>query len=379
MKILLVGEYSRLHNSLKEGLTHLGHHVVIVSTGDSFKNFATDYSIASRFFERSWFLKKAAGAVYKLTGIHPVLIERGLRFYRLLPKLKGFDHIQLINSDALETHPWLAKKLYKKLLKQNNNSLSLLICGDETPVVDYYLTGKLKYSILTPYLKDKSLKPYFRYSLKYANKAHRSLFEWVKANARCLITSDLDYEVPMKAMEYDTIFIPNPINSAAISFIPPVVANKVIIFLGINRLSYIKKGIVFFEDALAEIAKKYPDTVEIIVTENVPYAEYIKLYNRAHIILDQIYAYDQGYNALEAMAKGKVVFTGAETEFAQHYNLTQKVAINALPDVTALVADLSFLVENPQEIVAIGTRARSFIEKEHDYIEIAKRYLAAWR
>jgi hypothetical protein len=30
---------------------------------------------------------------------------------------------------------------------------------------------------------------------------------------------------------------------------------------------------------------------------------YINSYNKAHILLDQVYAYDQGYNALEAMAK----------------------------------------------------------------------------
>ena len=30
MKVLLVGEYSRLHNSLKEGLQKLGHEVFIV-------------------------------------------------------------------------------------------------------------------------------------------------------------------------------------------------------------------------------------------------------------------------------------------------------------------------------------------------------------
>jgi hypothetical protein len=37
------------------------------------------------------------------------------------------------------------------------------------------------------------------------------------------------------------------------------------------------------------------------------YTTYINSYNKAHILLDQTYAYDQGYNALEAMAKGKVV------------------------------------------------------------------------
>jgi glycosyltransferase involved in cell wall biosynthesis len=102
------------------------------------------------------------------------------------------------------------------------------------------------------------------------------------------------------------------------------------------------------------------------------------LYDQAHILLDQVYAYDQGYNALEAMAKGKVVFTGAEIEFTAHYDLTEKVAINAKPDIDYLVAQLSFLIENPDEITAIGKRARAFIEKEHDYIKISKQYLKNW-
>jgi hypothetical protein len=36
---------------------------------------------------------------------------------------------------------------------------------------------------------------------------------------------------------------------------------------------------------------------------DIPYTTYINSYNKAHILLDQTYAYDQGYNALEAMAR----------------------------------------------------------------------------
>jgi len=48
MKILLLGEYSRLHNSLKEGLVQLGHEVTIVGCGDKFKQFPVDYSIYAK-------------------------------------------------------------------------------------------------------------------------------------------------------------------------------------------------------------------------------------------------------------------------------------------------------------------------------------------
>ena len=52
MRILLVGEYSRLHNSLKEGLLALGHEVVLVGNGDHFKNYPVDISIDSSFLNK---------------------------------------------------------------------------------------------------------------------------------------------------------------------------------------------------------------------------------------------------------------------------------------------------------------------------------------
>jgi glycosyltransferase involved in cell wall biosynthesis len=378
MKILLLGEYSRLHNSLKEGLVSLGHEVITVSTGDDFKNYDVDYSIHSTFFSRFWFIRKAKNLVYKTTAIDLDKIERAVRFYFLLPKLEGHDHVQLINSDALETYPFLARFLYKKVFR-HIESHSLLVCGDETPVIDYLFKKEMKYSVLTPYLEDNTLEKQFQFPLKYRTKSYRKTFDWLNVNCTSLIVSDLDYKIPLEAMGYKPHFIPNPINTDNIEFKELEINTNIVLFLGINRGSFIKKGISFFEKALTIIKEKYESKVEIIITENVPYSQYISLYNKAHILLDQVYAYDQGYNALEAMAKGKVVFTGAESEFTKHYNLTERIAVNALPDVDFLVNELSFLIENPSEIIAIGKRARTFIEKEHHYVKIAEKYLEVWK
>jgi hypothetical protein len=79
------------------------------------------------------------------------------------------------------------------------------------------------------------------------------------------------------------------------------------------------------------------------------------------------------------MAEGKVVFTGAESEFLNHYNLQEdEVALNALPDVNYLVEKLSNLIENPSEINRIGQNAIAFIKKEHHYITQAQKYLKLW-
>ena len=378
MKIILLGEYSRLHNSLKEGLVALGHEVTIVGCGDKFKQFPVDFTIYSKICNENKIANFLYKGIRKVTGLDFEKIEKAIRFYLLLPKLKGYHHLQLINSDALETYPILSRFLYKKLFKKVK-SRSLLICGDETPIVDYLYKKEFKYSVLTAYFEDNSLEKEFQFPLKYIKNSYRKTFDWLNKNCQSLITSDLDYEIPMQKMGFRTTFIPNPINTDKIAFQNVEIEDKIVIFLGINRLSYIKKGINYFEKALEIIQKKYADKVEIIITENLPYNEYILQYNKAHVLLDQVFAYDQGYNALEAMAKGKVVFTGAETEFLNQYNVHEdEVCSNALPNENEIATKLSFLIEHPEKISKISKNARKFIEKEHDYRVIAKKYLGCW-
>lgn len=379
MKILLLGEYSRLHNSLKEGLVQFGHEVTIIGCGDKFKQFPVDYSIYAKTCNENKIANFVFKSIRKVIGFDFEKIEKAIRFYLLLPKLKSYHHVQLINSDALETYPILSRFLYKKLFHKIKNR-SLLICGDETPIVDYWFRKELKYSVLTPYFEDNSLEKEFQFPLKYRKNNYRKTFNWLAKNCQKLITSDLDYEIPMQKMGFQTTFIQNPINVDYINFQPLAIDDKIIIFLGINRLSYTKKGIIYFEKALDIIQEKYRDKIEIIVTENLPYNEYISKYNKAHILLDQVFAYDQGYNALEAMANGKVVFTGAETEFLNQYHLQEdEVCINALPDENEIAKKLSLLIENPGKINEISTSARKFIEKEHDFNVITEKYLGCWK
>ena len=377
MRILLVGEYSRLHNSLKEGLLKIGHEVKIVGTGDDFKNFPVDFSIDSVWFNNYLFLKFCKKAAFRLFKIDLRKVERAIRFYLFLPKLKNFDVVQLINSDAIETFSEWEIYLYKKLFKQNDK-VFLLICGEETPVIDVLLKNNLKYSILTPLFKNSNLKEKYFHTLNYTFKKKRKVYDYIKSIAAKIMVSDLDYKIPMEQTETKCCFIPNPVNVDKTQCIENPINDKIIIFHGKNKYGFVKKGSVYFEAALEEIKLKYGDKIEIVLVNSLPYIEYEKLLNQAHIVLDQVYSFDQGYNALEAMAKGKVVFTGAEIEFYKQYNLTRKVAINALDNVNYLVEELSDLIDNPKQIIEIGQNARAFIENEHNYIEIAKKYIEIW-
>lgn len=375
MNILLIGEYSRLHNSLKEGLQKLGHHVIILGFKDGFKDFPVDFPLEKKW--DSGVLKKIKLLILKLTSFDISSYFTYLQFRKNSAQFCNFDVVQLINENSFFCDYYYEKKILKYLFK-NNKKVFLLSCGDDYLNVKYNFENPEKNSVITPYLEGKIANKNFLNVLKFRTKPFEKLHRFIYKNINGIIASDLDYHLPLMDNPKYLGLIPNPVNIAKIGFTPLSIPHKVSIFMGINNESYYKKGSDYFEKALAIIREKYPEKVAITITRSIPYNQYIKLYDEAHILLDQTFAHDQGYNALEAMAKGKVVFTGAKKEFEKHYNLSEKVAINALPDVPYLVTQLSFLIENPNEIIAIGKRASAFIEKEHNYIKIANRYLEIW-
>jgi len=376
VRILLIGEFSRLHNSLKEGLVALGHEVIIVANGDGFKNYPADLSTKAKWCETK-LGNIPRQIIFRLTRFDIARIEFGIRFYFHLNKLKDFDVVQFINEAPIQTIPSLERFLLKKLIHQNKKTF-LLCCGVDYLVAQHFIEKKERYSIMNPYFENPKLKKEFSYILNFLSNNHKKTHDLVYRNIEGVIGSDMDYVLAMQKHPRFLGLIPNPINTDTIEFSELKIEAKIIIFLGINRGTYHTKGIPFFEKALELIKVKYTSKIEIIIAENLPYQTYINQYNKAHIILDQVYSFDQGYNALEAMAKGKVVFTGAENEFTQYYNLTEKVALNALPDLDYLVKELDYLIENPTEITAIGSRARKFIEKEHNYIAVAAKYISKW-
>jgi len=375
MKILLVGEYSRLHNSLKEGLHSLGHSVVIIGSGDYFKKYPVDIPIKRKY--SSGISKKWKVLLYKLFKIDITSQNIKKQFFKNPEKLKGFDVVQLINESPFNVTPSIEKE-FVLFLKNNNKKLFLLSCGTDHLSVKYAFEKKFRYSILNPLFEKKVSEKYFFPILKYLKPKYKSLHKFVFENCNGVIASDMDYHIPLQGNSKYCGLIPNPVNTEKLTYIPLDLDGKLIVFHGINRANYFKKGSDYFEAALKIISEKHPQKIEIITAEDLPYKEYIKKYNRCHILLDQVLSYDQGYNALEAMAKGKVVFTGAEKEFVEFYNLKEKVAINVLPDVNNIVNSLEDLILHPKKIQEISKNARNFIEREHDYITIAKNYIEVW-
>jgi glycosyltransferase involved in cell wall biosynthesis len=378
MKILLVGEFSRLHNSLKEGLLTLGHEVILVNNGDGFKNYPADISIRANFFKSK--LGNIPRQIWaRIFKYDLALLEHGIRFWWISKKLKNFDVVQLINERPIQTTFKLELFLLKRIFKQNKK-VFLMCCGIDYMTVSHMLQQKDKYSVMNPYFEGiPEAKKQYDYYFDFLTNSHQKIHQFLYKNSYGVISSDLDYVAPLIGNEKYIGIIANPINIDKTGSSETTISGKISIFLGINSGNSFTKGVSFFQNALVILQEKYPNLIEVKITTDIPYIAYQKHFESAHIILDQVYGFDQGFNALEAMAKGKVVFTGAETEFLKHYHLKEdEVAINALPDVNYLVEKLSYLIENPSEINRIGQNAVQFINKEHHYITQAQKYVTLW-
>ena len=100
---------------------------------------------------------------------------------------------------------------------------------------------------------------------------------------------------------------------------------------------------------------------------------------QSDVLLDQIYSYTPGMNALTAMAQGLIAVSGAEPEM---YSLLEeeelKPIVNILPDETDISQKLENIVRKRVELPILSNMSRKFVEKYHNTDIVAQRYIDFW-
>ncbi|MDO1501268.1 glycosyltransferase [Winogradskyella maritima] len=376
MNILLFGEYSGFFNHLKSGLIELGHTVTLAAREDGFKAYATDINLEDkRRNNTTWLLFRKA--IHKIFNYDISGLKVYQNFKRNRHRFTNFDVVFLINPFPLQTHPKLEKNILQFLFK-NNSKVFLSACGDDYQYNNYLKTNDLKYSILDPYFEDSNKRKFFRDSLKYLKSSQKLLHDYVISNCAGIIAANMDYAMAYANTPRYLGYVPFPFKMN-LDEQEIVEAEKLTIFHGINSFNYYKKGNHIFEEALAIIKNKYGEQIKVIETHDLPYQEYIEATKSADILLDQVYSYSQGYNALEAMSQGKIVFSGAEDRWLAYFNIEKdSVVINAEPNVDYLVEKLEGLIKDRELRQRIKLSAKRFVETEHNHKKQAEAYIKIW-
>ena len=367
MRILLLGEYSNVHNTLAQGLRALGHQVTVASDGDHWKDYPRDIDLSR-----------------KLGSLGDTLSFMW-RLLKALPRMRGYDVVQLINPVFLELKAQRIMPFYN-YLRRHNRKIVMGAFG-----IDYYWARintenkPLRYSDFN-----------FGDVVRTDPQAELYRNEWIGTPKQQLneqIARDCD-GIPAGLYEYwatyDLVtdkgrngqpirdkmqFIPFPIVMPQI-YRTSFFGGPVKVFIGISRDRSAYKGTDIMLRAAQALQQKYPDRMELRIAQGVPFDEYRQMMNGSDVILDQLYSYTPSMNALLAMSKGIIVVGGGEPENYEILGEKElRPIINVQPDEQDVYNQLEQLILNPDRIADLKRQSVEYVRRHHDYIKVAAQYI----
>ena len=224
MKVLLIGEYSNVHATLAEGLCTLGHQVTVLSDGDGWKNYPRDIDVS-----------RSPGV---LGGIRLMA-----RLYALLPKMRGYDVVQLINPLFFELKAERLFYFYDYLRRHNKKGFLGGFGMDWYWVHTCTYDKPLRYSDFNIGSAVRTDAEAERYQNDWLGTAKEQLNKHIAQDCDGIITGLYEYHVCYHPhFPEKTRFIPYPIRLPQTSPIYRTNNGKTLIFIGINRERSTYKG-----------------------------------------------------------------------------------------------------------------------------------------
>lgn len=357
MKILLLGEYSNVHWTLAEGLRQLGHEVTVVSNGDFWKDYPRDIDVS-----------RPQG---RLAGLRLLT-----RIYMLLPRLKGYDIVQLINPMFLELRAERLFSIYR-YLRRNNKRVVLGAFGMDW----YWVHGctydkPLRYSDFNIGEKLRTDEDAVREQRDWMGTAKERLNRLIANDCDAIVTGLYEYDVCYRPhFPQKTWFMPLPIKMPDTYATDRCKRSKVSLFIGINASRSAYKGTDIMLRAATDIRAKYAHRMVLNVAESLPFDEYQIMMEGSDAILDQLYSYTPSMNSLLAMSKGIICIGGGEPE---NYSIIGedelRPIINVQPTYESVYKATEQLVLHPEDIARLKQQGIEYVRRHHDYLKVARQY-----
>lgn len=366
-RVLILGEYSSFSRNLKAGMKGYGCEVTVYTSGDSFKQInpdSDDLFIKTKDLYISGFRLRGT---WRIRGfINNLKVRRYKKKNRA-----GLDLILIINPDFINAgnifRGSFTLKDCRKLLK-SNGKLFLSACGVDIAYLRY--GQKMRYWPFSEY-DSKKIK-------ELSDKLDAGLFARLMSSVHGVIPVMFDYafvyreqakEMPVHLLPA----IPLPVDTKSIMYSPNIVEGSIKIFHG---KSYdLSKGSEIIIQAMTSIKARYPEKVELLLPDRLPFTRYLDVMRQANIVVDQCRSYSYAMNALYALSMGKVVFSGNEPECSEEFGVEVPV-INILPDTNDIEQKLERFINDPSLLQSYGQSGRKFVEQFHDSHIVAWEYLS---
>ncbi len=356
MRILLIGEFSGVHQNLAIGLRLLGHEVLIASNQDGGKGYDCDLLIPNP-------RKKRFKAFYQVAQI-----------------ARKFDVIQLM-VDGVLGERFGAYLPFIFLLRKNSKKLFMCSAGCD---YRFHTQGKKELQIpLFEELQKAGETTYDNFSSKIRNNIFCKLVDGI-------IPLQLEYYAAYKDHPKCTKPILFPFDASCIEHSTEAVKKTPLNFYhGASKKRSGFKGSSHIEAAFKKASKIYPETqAKFLINDLVPFEEYKKIIQDTGVLFDQTNGKTYGMNVLLGWAQGKIVGVSLNINDPQWQEWIKLVGIN--PNDVPFVPTLSPNSENilkaidqtlalsQEELILNSEKARAFVEKYHDPKKIAEQFISTW-
>lgn len=397
MKILLIGEASFLHNTLKKGLVERGHRVTTMSDGNGWHDAPRDIDL------------RRDGRWGKLGGLRVVW-----QLLRHLPQLCGNDVVQIHNYQFVPLmYRWNTLLLH--FLKLTNRRVVKGCFGDDPQIFrrqaqgvptysDTYWSGQLQNADQhrdriaevvehgaeaswrkTTAMADALVPCLYEYWLDYNEPPYAAKLHYIPLPMECeKMVRWCDGEM-VKCVCNDTPSHPNdshPNDSQLPTNLTTSPSHHLTILIGLQPKRDFMKGAMKIAMFVEEVACRHPGKVQIKYVEGVPYDEYMRLLAEADVLVDQLYSYTPSMNSLAAMARGTVVIGGGEEEYYEFIGEdTLRPIINVRPDVPdeENIATIERALFTDGTLERMAQESIQFVHKYHDYRHVAEQYEQLYR
>lgn len=362
MKILLVGESSFLHNTLKQSLQERGHRVVLMSDGNAWHNSPRDIDLRR---DLRW------GKLGGLKVLWNIVANLHL--------LCGNDIVQLNNYTFI---PLMARwnRLLFRFLKFANRRIVKGSFADDPFLFERQAAGVPMYS--DTYWNgglqnvDENRQRIFEHTRPQYVRCWRDVSYGSDAIVACLYEYWLAYDIA--PFSHKLHYVPLPMQLPLASSIHIKGSGDTIkVLVGIQPKRDYLKGAMKIAAFVEDVARRHPGRVEIKYVEGVPYAEYMCMLSEADVLVDQLYSYTPSMNSLAAMARGTVVIGGGEEDYYEFIGERRlRPIINVRPDVpdSQNIAAIEKALFTEGSLERLSHESVEFVRKYHDSRCVAAQY-----
>lgn len=362
MKILFLGDYSNVHTTLGRELRRRGHEVTVVSDKCGCMGLDTDIYVS-----RGSYIGSGFTYLYRL--------------FSLMPDLKGYDVVQFINPHFFELRPGKLRYFLRELRRHNGN-LFLTLAGNDHFFLKRCLDrSTFRYSeFRVGYERTEYSRQCPQFERGYMLPGVADYTEWFyRAMDGGMAVLPEYYIASRDEMGDKLIHTGLPIDLDDLRSSPLPEGDKVRILVGMRSASVSSKGTDRLLELAQELAREHESAIEVRNVCDLPWREYLEEIRHSHIVLDQLYSYSPGMNALNTLALGRVCGSGAQPEYYSTIgepDLRPLLSLSPLED--NLKENLLRIATDRDKLSEMAASGRKLVEKHNDVRLIADRYESHW-